>query len=88
MYLDLTTKQQLEWVGKVVRMPESKIPKQLLMSWTKHPRKSPRNTYAQAIYKIIPLCNPIQGITTKTWAGEAKAKQHGTNELICGGNQP
>ena len=77
--LDIITKRQLDWIGQVARMPESKVQKQLCMSWTHHPRKvgrpqiSPRTTYAQAIHAIIPLCDPAQG-TAKTWVTVAKDK--------------
>jgi hypothetical protein len=62
--LNIATQRQLNWIGKVARMPEEKIQRQLLMSWTSNPRKpgrlqiSPRTTDAQAINKIIPPAAP------------------------------
>jgi hypothetical protein len=58
-------------------MEETKIQRQLLMSWTSNPRKpghpqiSLRNTYAQAIHELIPLCDPTKGVA-KTWTAQAK----------------
>jgi hypothetical protein len=60
-------------------MPEEKIQRQLLMSWTSNPRKPgspqilPRTTYAQVIHKIIPTSSPIEGAANK-WTAKAKDK--------------
>jgi hypothetical protein len=78
--LNTATKRQLDWIGQIARMPETTVQKRLFMSWTNHPRKtgrpqiSPRNTYAQAIHCIIPLCDPVAGIA-KTWITTAKNKK-------------
>jgi hypothetical protein len=77
--LDIAKKRQLDWIGKVARMEETKIQRQLLMSWTSNPRKSghlqisPRNTYAQVIHNMIHLYDPIQGVAKK-WTAQAKNK--------------
>jgi hypothetical protein len=77
--LNIATQRQLNWIGKVARMPEEKIQRQLLMSWTSNPRKpgrpqiSPRTTYAQAIHEIIPTSSPIEGAANK-WTAKAKDK--------------
>jgi hypothetical protein len=36
--LDIAKKRQLDWIGKVARMEETKIQQQLLMSWTSQGR--------------------------------------------------
>ena len=75
--LDIVKKRQLDWIGKVARMEETRIQPQLFMSWMSNPRKSghqqisPRNTNVQAIHNLIHLCDPIQGVA-KTWTAQAK----------------
>jgi hypothetical protein len=69
---DITSRRQLLWIGKIARMGEEKIQKKLIMSWIQHPRKAGRpqityrNTYAQAINRVIPDCDPIKGVAN-TW---------------------
>jgi exonuclease III len=78
--IDVIHRRQLQWIGKVMQMDDTRAPPKLMMSWTKHPRKpgrpqnTYRNSYAQAIHQILPTCNPIAGIA-KTWAAEAKDEE-------------
>jgi hypothetical protein len=75
--LHIAQKRQLQWIGKVARMHESRMPRKLLMSWIGHERKPGRpqimyrNTFAQAIHNAIPTYDPIKG-TAKAWMTCAK----------------
>jgi hypothetical protein len=70
--LDTVTKRQLQWIGKVARMDHSRMPRNLLMSWTSHrrPRNQPQNNYQKAyaneIHQIVEECDPLEGIAS-TW---------------------
>jgi hypothetical protein len=78
--IDVAHRRQLQWIGKVVRMDESRAPPRLMMAWTTNPRKpgrpqnTYRNSYAQAINQILPECDPIAGVA-KTWMAEAKNEE-------------
>jgi hypothetical protein len=53
-------KQQLMWIGKLARLTEYRLPRQLMAAWIQHPRKGGQpqltlcNTMARVIQKIIP----------------------------------
>jgi hypothetical protein len=57
---NMIKKRQLIWIGKLARLPESRLPRQLLAAWVQNPRKrgkpqlTLRNTMAKAIETIIP----------------------------------
>jgi hypothetical protein len=57
---NIIAKRQLIWIGKLARLPEYRLPRQLMAAWIQHPRKGGqpqltlRNTMAKVIQKIIP----------------------------------
>jgi hypothetical protein len=57
---NILKKRQLQWIGKLARLPEHRLPRQLMAAWIQNPRKpgqpqlSLRNTMARAIETIMP----------------------------------
>jgi hypothetical protein len=86
---EITTKRQLQWIGRIAKMKEDRAPRKLVSSWIANPRKSGRpqinyrNTYAEALSTIVAECNPIVG-SNKTWMPIA-ARAFGTTRLNNGG---
>jgi len=75
--MDYVTKQQLQWIYKVVNMDDSRAPKKLLTSWIHHKRKVGRpqitykNSYACALSEMLPDVDPTVG-RNKDWLECAK----------------
>ena len=57
---NMIKKRQLNWIGKLARLPEERLPRQLLAAWVQNPRKrgkpqlTLRNSMAKALETIIP----------------------------------
>ena len=57
---NMIKKRQIIWIGKLARLPENRLPRQLLSAWVQNPRKrgkpqlTLRNAMAKAIETIIP----------------------------------
>lgn len=58
-------KQQLRWVGHVIRMPWERLPRKMLTSWvrSKRPRGCPKFTYGRSINKSLKYA----GIEKSEW---------------------
>ena len=57
---NMIKKRQLNWIGKLARLPEERLPRQLLAAWVQNPRKrgkpqlTLRSSMAKALETIIP----------------------------------
>ena len=67
---------QLKWIGKVITLQPTKLPRQLIASWTSNPRKPghPQMSYCQSygrtLEQVFPTINPVKAKFAK-WAPAA-----------------
>jgi hypothetical protein len=58
--VDIIKKRQMNWVSDIAKMPIKRLPRKLIASWTKDPRKigrpqtTYRNSYAECISTLLP----------------------------------
>lgn len=58
--IDIIKKRQMNWISAIAKMPTQRLPRKLLASWTKEPRKKGRpqstyrNSYAECISTLLP----------------------------------
>jgi len=56
---EIITKRQLQFIGKIARMPDSRLPRRLLTAWVGNPRKKGkphlmvRNSYVDALHQLL-----------------------------------
>ena len=76
---DFIAERQLRWIGKLARMDENRLPKQLMTAWCDKPRprgrpqQTIRNCYVKAIQRILPSVS--ESALTSEWIHLAEDKQ-------------
>ena len=76
---DLIVERQLRWIGKMARMEDNRLPKQLMIAWCAHPRprgrpqQTIRNCHVQAIQRILPTVSDNAHVSE--WTHLAKEPQ-------------
>jgi hypothetical protein len=69
---DLIAKRQLNWLGKIARMDENKLPLKMLSCWCPEPRPhhrpkiTVRNSLVKALLRVDPELSP-KGILAEFW---------------------
>ena len=75
--IKIVQKRQTNWIGAIAKMNEKKLPRKLIASWTKQPRKPGRpqatfrDSYKICIQSLIPDIHP--SLPLKSWIDIAKS---------------